>query len=355
MLEFHLIKQFGAFRLDIASKQEREWLVLLAPSGAGKSLTLNMIAGLERPDNGFVHLGGETLFDQKQGINLAIRKRRIGYLFQDYALFPHLTVVQNIAYGLPRGSDREKEVDFWIDFFRLKERAHAYPRQLSGGQQQRTALARTLASGPELLLLDEPFSALDMRTREDMQAEMLRLKQRLKLPVVLVTHDFVEARMLGDRVAVLDQGRVLEMGDKDWIFTHPKRRFTARFLGIENVLPARVGSQLPEGDYSVIVGNIPIRMPGDPRFPTGSAAHLCIHAADVRLLVDRKRRPNTLPGRVEHIQPTGGTNRVRVRLNDGERPQLWCTVDPYVLGRYSLREGSPVRLFLPTDKLFLCE
>ena len=358
MLEFELEKRYGAFSLRVSGRVEQEWLVLLAPSGAGKSLTLNLISGIVQPDAGYVRMDGESMFDHALGVSLPIRNRRIGYLFQDYAVFPHLTVAANIAYGLPAGVDVRAAVEQWVRFFRLEGREQAFPRELSGGQKQRVALARTLASEPSLLLLDEPFSALDRRTREELHGEMAQLKQRLSLPVILVTHDFVEAQMLGDRVAVLEEGRVLEVGEKDWIFAHPSRHETARFLGVDNVLPATIAENAHEGDTTVHCGGLGLRVKADPRFACGAAAYLCIHAADVRLLLDGKPRPNTLFATVEGIRPYGGSNRVRVRAGpDGveDATYLEMVVDDYVLGRHGIAPGKAVKIWLPAEKLFLCE
>ena len=375
MLEFDLSKSYGAYSLKIAERVADEWLVLLAPSGAGKSLLLNLIAGLTRADAGFVRLDGETLFDQAAGINLPIRKRRIGYLFQDYALFPHLTVEENIAFGLPPGQARDPAVKRWVRFFQLEGRENSRPGELSGGQQQRVALARTLASQPKLLLLDEPFSALDRRIRETLYREVQKLKAELSLPVILVTHDFVEAQLLGDRVSVLEEGRVLESGPKGLIFAHPKRHQTARFLGIDNVLPATVsgavGGVAGSGSGAVVVGEagrleveaVTVRLGGlsflvrsERRFADGEAVFLCIYSADVRLLLDNTGRPNSVSATVLRVHPQEGTNRLTVGLHDaggGNAVELETLVDDYVMSRHGIGAGQKITLWLPEDKLFL--
>ena len=371
MLEFQLRKSYPAFDLSLAGRVDHEWLVLLAPSGAGKSLTLDLISGIVQPDAGLVRLDGRTLFDASRRIRLPIRKRRVGYLLQDYALFPHLSVAENIAYGLPRGSDARAAVAEWMRFFRLTGRERARPAELSGGQQQRVALARTLASDPRLLLLDEPFSALDRETREDLHAEFERLKAELSLPVILVTHDLVEAQLLGDRVTVLEQGRVLETGDKSQIFTHPRKHRTARFLGVDNVIPVRIGESEDGPWMSVLWCGHTLRAPVDDRFKPGDSAHVCIHASDVRLMLQDDGRVNSVHASIAHILPEGGTNRVRVEVAhgqgqegapvpdgavaDGESHRLEMLMDDYVIGRHGLRAGDRVALSLPPEKLFLCE
>lgn len=372
MLEFDLSKSYGAYSLKMAERLGDEWLVLLAPSGAGKSLLLNLIAGLTRADAGFVRLDGETLFDRAAGINLPIRKRRIGYLFQDYALFPHLTVEENIAFGLPRGEARDPAVQRWMRFFQLEGREKSHPGELSGGQRQRVALARTLASRPRLLLLDEPFSALDRRIREALYREVQKLKSELSLPVILVTHDFVEAQLLGDRVSVLEEGRVLESGPKGRIFAHPIRHETARFLGIGNVLPATVSDAVsdavsgaegageggnPEKKAVMVrVGGLSFLVRSERRFANGEAVFLCIHSADVRLLLDNAGRPNSVSATVLRVHPQEGTNRLTMGLHDdggGSAVELETLVDDYVMSRHGIGTGEKVTLWLPEDKLFL--
>jgi len=200
------------FRLDIAFRSDSRRLVLFGPSGAGKSLTLQAIAGLLRPDAGHVRLEGQALFDADRGIDLPPQQRRLAYLFQDYALFPHLTVRQNVGFGLaggwrnPRRHFRHEMVERWLRSFELEALADRYPDQLSGGQRQRTALARALVSEPRALLLDEPFAALDSQLRRRLRAELAELQQRLSTPMVLITHDEADVQAFADEVVCIDAG-----------------------------------------------------------------------------------------------------------------------------------------------------
>ena len=195
-------------------------VVVVGPSGAGKSLLLKAIAGLMRPDSGHVRLDGQTLFDAKAGIHLPPQARRIAYLFQDYALFPHLSVRQNISFGLARGwfnpgpNDGGETVDYWLDALHLREVAHQAPHELSGGQRQRTALARALVSKPRALLLDEPFAALDPALRAVMRAELDALQRRLQVPMVLITHDPLDVEVFGEQVLQV-RGGVIELQEGD--------------------------------------------------------------------------------------------------------------------------------------------
>lgn len=203
------------FSLDIAVRSDSHRVVLYGPSGAGKSLTLRAIAGLMTPDRGHIVLNGRTLFDHTEGINLKVQERRVGYLFQDYALFNHLTVAQNIAFGLKRSwfnpprRVHAPRVQQWIDTFELGAVAASYPAQISGGQRQRVALARALIAEPSMLLLDEPFAALDPALRTRMRSELAGLQARLQVPMLMITHDPADVEIFGDHVFELRDGRVV--------------------------------------------------------------------------------------------------------------------------------------------------
>ncbi|HXZ07254.1 MAG TPA: ATP-binding cassette domain-containing protein, partial [Paraburkholderia sp.] len=213
----HFVTPQRDFRLDIAFDSTSQRMVLFGPSGAGKSLTLQAIAGLLKPDEGTIALNGSPLLDTGRDIDLPPQARRLGYLFQDYALFPHLNVRQNIAFGLKRGwlnaSARYAHdgVDYWLDAFDLKQVARQHPAQLSGGQKQRVALARALVPEPQLLLLDEPFSALDLTLRQRMRQELSELQSRVGIPIVLITHDPDDVAIFGDQVIELSEGRVVRV------------------------------------------------------------------------------------------------------------------------------------------------
>lgn len=217
-LDLDLRRRFSApgqqFDLDVQLQCTQRQVVLFGPSGAGKSLTLKAIAGLLRPEVGHVRLGGMTLFDAGQGVHLPPQQRRLGYLFQDYALFPHLTVRQNIAFGLHRGwlnpSRREKdaEVERWMRALRIEHLAQMLPAQLSGGQRQRTALARALVTRPQALLLDEPFAALDHDLRAHLRQELQEVLDATDVPLLLISHDPADVAMFGQQVVELADGKV---------------------------------------------------------------------------------------------------------------------------------------------------
>ena len=203
------------FELDLAFRSDATRLVLFGPSGAGKTLTLKAIAGLLRPDAGHVRMSDETLFDSTTAIDLPARRRGVGYLFQEYALFPHLDVRQNIAFGLDKGWRNPRRgagggaVARWLDALGLRELSSRYPDELSGGQRQRVAVARALAAAPRALQLDEPFAALDTALRSKLRADLVALQAELSLPVVLITHDLADVDAFADEVVAIEAGRVV--------------------------------------------------------------------------------------------------------------------------------------------------
>ncbi len=207
------------FELHVRFASDATRLVLFGPSGAGKTQSLKVLAGIVRTDRGHGRIAGQTLFDDGRGVHLSARARRLGYVFQDYALFPHLTVLQNIAFARragwanPPNALRDAAVERWLDAFHLQPVAKHYPHQISGGQRQRTALARALVNSPTALLLDEPFAALDLALRQRLRDELAELQAQLRIPMLLITHDDDDVRQLADDVVHLRAGRVVARAD----------------------------------------------------------------------------------------------------------------------------------------------
>ena len=231
-------KTLGRFHLNVKLQGGDEVLALLGASGCGKSLTLKCIAGVERPDRGRIEVDGITLFDSERRINLSPQERRTGLMFQNYALFPNMTVLENIRSGALREKDRAKRgesVMQAMELLGLTELAAHYPSQLSGGQQQRTALARILVSDPRILLLDEPFSALDSHLRFHLERELLHVLRRFGKTAVLVSHDRDEVFRLADSVAVMDRGRIETVGEKKKVFAQPETRAAAILTGCKDI------------------------------------------------------------------------------------------------------------------------
>lgn len=234
-----LVKRFGDVQavdgLDL-SVAEGDILALVGPSGCGKTTALRLIAGFDQLDGGTVTLHGQIV--DQVGNGLPPEKRRVGMVFQEGALFPHMTVEQNIAYGLPRSDQRKEKVDQVLELVGLTGLRHRMPYELSGGQQQRVALARALAPNPDILLLDEPFSNLDPKLREQVRRDVLEILRSSHITTVFVTHDQEEALFVGDVIAVMNQGRVEQFGPPEEIFHHPATRFVAQFIGMVDFLPA---------------------------------------------------------------------------------------------------------------------
>ncbi|GAB6156318.1 sulfate/molybdate ABC transporter ATP-binding protein [Desulfosporosinus burensis] len=243
MIEVRISKALELFSLQVDIKlSEGSSLALVGPSGCGKSMTLRMIAGLEQPDEGYVKVGNTVFYDSSESTFVPAYKRHVGFLFQNYALFPHLTVEQNIAFGLNRRPKRERQgkVDSILERLRLKGLEKRYPQYISGGQQQRVALARTLVTDPELLLLDEPFSALDSQVKKKMEKEVVDVRNAFSGTMILVTHSLEEAFRLCSNIAVMDNGEVIQMGTKDEIIHQPANRTVARLTETENIFDGTV-------------------------------------------------------------------------------------------------------------------
>lgn len=231
-LEISVKKHFRDFDLDVEWSSGNELVALFGYSGSGKTVTLKTIAGISDPDSGRICLDGRTLFDSGSGINERPQNRGTGYVFQDHALFPHLTVEQNIAYGL-RGISRKGvsyRVSEMIDLFHLGGFEKKYPATLSGGQKQRVSFARALAVKPSLMLLDEPFSALDSMIRMEMRSVLKNIQKTFGIPVVLVTHDFPEALEVADRMIVYSEGRIQQTGTPSGIFRTPANEKVSELL-----------------------------------------------------------------------------------------------------------------------------
>lgn len=210
MIKMNFIKKLPSFELEINLSLDNHILAIVGPSGAGKTTLLQCVAGLQNPTQGEIRIGDKVIFSSEQQINLPTRQRRIGYVFQDYALFPHLTVEQNILYGKQkneRSSKRKLEANDILEILKIGHLKSRYPMQISGGEKQRVALARALMTEPELMLLDEPLSALDQDTREKLQQELLKVQNQWQIPFILVTHDMREAEILGDQIIKIDQGK----------------------------------------------------------------------------------------------------------------------------------------------------
>jgi molybdate transport system ATP-binding protein len=326
--------------------------VLFGPSGAGKTTVLRCVAGLERPDQGRIRFGDETWFDSARGIDLPPQQRRVGMLFQDYALFPHLTVAANIAYGLGHLADGERRsrVAEALLTVRLPGLEGRYPARLSGGEKQRIALARALAPRPRVLLLDEPLCALDAPTRETLRGELRRLLAGLAEPTLLVTHDRLEALHLGDRMAVISEGRLRQVGPIQEVFNRPADLDVARAVGVETVVSARVVGRPDEGLVTIEAGRT-LLTAVDPGGLEGEV-FACIRAEEVVLErgpVGHVSARNRLDGAVSSMTIEGPL--VRVVLDCGF--SLAALVTRQASRDLDLREGERVTAFVKSPSVHL--
>jgi molybdate transport system ATP-binding protein len=348
VIEVELRKRLGAFELRASFAAERGTTVLFGHSGSGKSLTLAAVAGLVRPDAGRIVLDGEALFDAERAIDVAPERRRIGYVPQGYALFPHLTVAQNVGYGLS-GAGAAERVAKALQRLRLDGLAGRRPGQISGGQAQRVALARALVVRPRLLLLDEPFAALDAEIRRALRAELGELRRQLGIAILFVTHDLAEAHAVGDQVAVFDGGAVLQVGPTEAVFDYPATRRVAELTATRNVLPGVVVGPR-DGGLVVLVGQHELDTPRRD-LPAGTAVDVCIRPEHV-LLVRHDRGPhagprrNVLVGRIVREVAQGAFHTLYLRLDPPLLPgehdlELDLSDHPYeVMGVAERREWS---------------
>ncbi|MGH3137780.1 MAG: ABC transporter ATP-binding protein [Gaiellaceae bacterium] len=317
-----------SFRLSVDLDIGAETVALVGPSGAGKSSVLRCIAGLLRPDTGLVAFAGQTWLDTSRGLDLPPERRRVGYVFQEYALFPHLDVRANVEYG---ARDR-RAVPELLERLRIAHVARARPAEISGGERQRVALARALARAPDVLLLDEPLSALDAHTRATVRSELHEVLRALRMPTLLVTHDFDDAATLAQRVGVLVDGRVLQIGTPDELVAVPADPFVASFAGAN--LLVGVARAAANGLTEVVLDD------GGTVWTTDSGSGhvaVAVYPWEVSLSVETPddSAQNHVRAPIASLAPLG--NRVRVRIGP-----LTAEVTAQSAERLGLREGKVV-------------
>ena len=343
MLELQILHRLGEFSLEAALAVPKGTVtVLVGGSGAGKSTLLRAVAGLIQPQEGRIALDGQVWFDASSGIRLAPHRRPIGYVSQDYALFPHLSVRDNVGFGpramgFPRAEVRERSQRS-IGRLGLAPLADRRPGELSGGQQQRVALARALALDPAVLLLDEPLSALDLATRRAIRGELRRILETLPCATLFVTHHPADALAFGDRIAVLEQGRLTQQGTRDDFLRHPRSGYVAEFLGV-NLLAGEIRERTG-GLASVAVEDAMLTIVDPGR---DGAVQLVLHPREIVLSLDRPSGSarNVLRGSVEEMfpEPPGG-EQMRVLL--ATRPALAAQVTRRSAELLNLRPGLAV-------------
>jgi iron(III) transport system ATP-binding protein len=349
-------KRFGRFTAlaDVSFEARRgEFLCVLGPSGCGKTTLLRVVAGLEKQTRGNVFI------ENRDVSSLPVSSRNVGIVFQSYALFPNLTARQNIAYGLKsRGRSRqtaERRVDELLDLVGLRGMGRKHPAKLSGGQQQRVALARAIAVSPDLLLLDEPLSALDAKVRVMLRGEIRQLQQRLGITTIMVTHDQEEALTMADRILIIDQGRLVQDGTPRQVYDKPATPFVANFIGAMNFIED--ATKIGTGVYDIGESRLSITGEnGTSRLPAGSRVTIAIRPEDVMLRHDPSAA-NTLETRVRGMEYRGSLFRIDLMLpGSGSSPAtITADVPSETVRRLGITLDKTMPVHLPVDRLRVYE
>lgn len=339
-LDLNIEKELSTFNLKVNLKKSKGILGLLGASGSGKSLTLKTIAGLEHPTRGHIILNDRILFDSEKKINLSPQKRNVGYVFQNYALFPHMNVIENIGAGL-FDLDKDKKlnlIQYYIEKFKLSGLENHYPRQLSGGQQQRVALARALITNPDILLLDEPFSALDMHLKTSIEKDLISILKNFKGITLYVTHDISEAYRICDEIIVFDKGKALNQKDKNNLFKNPSNLTEATLIGCKNISRAKIinNNTIYAEDW-----NTEIKL---SKNLTKDINYICIHSHDIN--IDSSNSKNSLTFKVADIIENPFNYKV---ILDTHSSSIEFNIEKDKLN-FSI--GDTVNIFFNKDKLF---
>lgn len=347
----HVTRTFGTFRaLDDVSLniREGELVALLGPSGSGKTTLLRIIAGLETTDP---DCSGRVSFNDIDVTSEAVGKRGVGFVFQHYALFRHMSVFENVAFPLrvrpratrPSGTEIRRRVQELLDLVQLGGLAKRFPAQLSGGQRQRIALARALAVEPRVLLLDEPFGALDAQVRQELRSWLRRLHDEIHVTSVLVTHDQEEALEVADRVVVMNRGRIEQAGSPEEVFHNPATEFVMKFLGQVNVFHGRVGGGKAH------LGEMSLDFPG---YPHSEERDATIYMRPHELEIHRESvETPCFPARVIRINPAGSSAKVTLQTGDGRDLMVELTLDRY--HQLNLRRGDDVFVNARSSRVFV--
>lgn len=349
----HISKSFGTYQAlrDVSlAIDDGELVALLGPSGSGKTTLLRIIAGLDTPE---FDPRSRIRFYEQDVASRPAAERRVGFVFQHYALFRHMSIFENVAFGMrvmprksrPAKGEIERRVTELLKLVQLDGLGRRFPSQLSGGQRQRAALARALAVEPRVLLLDEPFGALDAKVRQGLRTWLRRLHDEIHVTSILVTHDQEEALEVADRVVVMNQGRIEQIGTPEEVFHKPATRFVMEFLGQVNVFRGRV-----QGGKAML-GGVPLEGHYFPGKEEGAAmVYMRPHELDIKLY---KNGAPSFPARVTRINPAGSIAKVTTRTHDGQDVLVDLTLEDYE--RLSLTEGTHVYIYPKNARVFLPE
>ncbi len=345
-------KNSNEFVLNAEFKCGNEMIVLFGPSGAGKTLTLECIAGLEVPDKGYINVNGITYFDSEKSINISSQKRNVGYLFQNFALFPHLTVEENIIFGLRSGNNTKEKMQEMLDVFEIHGLEKRYPSQLSGGQRQRVALARALITRPKILLLDEPFSSLDYIVRMRLRRDLKKIQKIIKIPIILITHNPVEAYTMADTIIVYKPGGIEQIAPPKEIFSKPINENVAKLVGMNNIFKGKILDII--NDEVMIQSHkkiIALRMGS---LQIGEKVTWCIRPDQV--MVVREDRPlgkavasNIFSGRITEIISNGATYLLYIEGYFN----LEIEMPSHAFERLDIKQGQIIRVSLKKSAIHI--
>jgi len=320
----NLTKKFGDVTAvdDVSfSMKEGSFLTLLGPSGCGKTTILRMIAGLETPTAGEISIGDRIVFSSEKGINLPARERKLGLVFQSYALWPHMTVFENIAYGLKvkkmKSREIKKKVTEALEYMKLYDMAERYPQEMSGGQQQRVALARMLASEPSIFLMDEPLSNLDAKLRVEMRAEIKNIHAQVAATTLYVTHDQDEGLTMATEIAILNSGRIEHMDKPKTVYHYPDTMFVADFIGSPpiNMFEAVLERNSVDGtNYIKLENSESLKTPYSRKLESSGTVHFAIRPEKIVLNTDNKN--NQITGHIKTVLPSGSETVIQVEAGN---------------------------------------
>jgi molybdate transport system ATP-binding protein len=361
----------AAHRLDVSLQQHNfpaldvrlhcsagELLALVGPSGSGKTTVLRSIAGLHTIDSGFVKCASKTWLDTKNKVNIAVQRRRIGMVFQHYALFPHKTALENVALAIRAKSTKEKRLlaASWLERTNMTGMENRQPRELSGGQRQRVALARALAGNPSVLLLDEPFSAVDQQTRRKLYRELAKLRAGLEIPMILVTHDVLEVQQLADSLCLIHKGQTLQQGTVHNVITKPNSKNIAKLLGHQNLFTATVASLHP--NLSVFKLSETGYLNGPVvNLPKGATVTLLIAPSAISFVVSdltESNPPNLLKGTVRDAVSMGDEWSITVHL-DAITKSLRFRVPIHTVSLEQMRPGNPISVNVRLSGIYVID
>ena len=352
MISIKIKKELQQFSINADIKTELNKLVLFGPSGSGKSTLLKIIAGFFNPNQGFIKIKDKVLFDSERKLSVPIYKRNIGYMAQNYSLFPNLTVLENIQYGIKaqKINTDPLEIQQICNKLKISDLLNQYPKKLSGGQQQRVALARILPIKPEILLLDEPFNALDQEIRESLRDLVTEISDQYQIPVLLVTHNLEEASIFAEYIILISNGSQIESGESSVVFNCPGKLTSAKMMGIENLwlIERKINSE------TVMVNGMVIKLKNEI---LEEHTHLGIRAEEVMILRTNKPlrnniQENILSGTVEEITNRGkfkkvvfqGINQLLIQIN----------IPDHVYRKLNLQIRNSIRVSLKKESLILC-